>query len=327
MLKFILRRLINLIPTLLGVTIVVFSAIHLAPGDPITLMAGEEASEETIQIITRHYGLDQPLHIQYFRWIGNVVQGNFGTSIRQGRPVAELILGRLPASIELAIVGIFIGTIIAIPLGILAATKRGTWVDIGSMVAALTGVSIPNFWMGLLLLTFVALPFAYFPLYGRDAGLFSGLLHFFSTGSLREFYDGIRYLILPSITLGTAGAAVVTRLTRSSLLDVLKQDYITTARAKGLSERVVIYKHALKNALMPVVTVIGLRLAATMGGAIVTEVVFSWPGVGRLIVDAISWRDFPVVQAGVLMIAMLFTGVNLIVDVSYGFLNPKIRFD
>lgn len=327
MLKFILRRLINLIPTLLGVTVVVFSAIHLAPGDPITLMAGEEASQETIELITQHYGLDQPLHTQYIRWLGNVLQGNFGTSLRQGRPVSELIMGRLSASIELAILAIIIGTVIAVPLGILAATKHRTWLDVGSMVVSLTGVSMPNFWLGLLLLTFVALPISYFPLFGRDAGLWTGLMSFFRTGSLQEFFDGIRYLILPSVTLGTAGAAIVTRLTRSSLLDVLRQDYILTARAKGLKERVVIYKHALKNALLPVITVIGLRLAATMGGAIVTEVVFSWPGVGRLIVEAISWRDFPVVQAGVLMIAVLFTGVNLIVDLSYGFLNPKIRFD
>ncbi len=327
MTKFIIRRFINIVPALLGVSIIVFSAIHLAPGDPISLMAGEEASEETIQLIISQYGLDQPFHVQYFQWIGNALQGDFGTSIRFGRPVADLILGRLPASIELAFTAIVIGTLIAVPLGVLAAVKHSTWLDLSSMFVALIGVSIPNFWLGLMLLTFIALPIAFFPMFGREAGLWEGIVSFFSTGSLEVFLNGIRYLILPAIALGTAGGALVTRLTRSSLLEVLRQDYIYTARAKGLKESVVIYKHALKNAMMPVITVIGLRLGATIGGAIVTEVVFSWPGVGRLIVDGIGWRDFPLVQAGVLLIAILFAFVNLIVDLSYGFLNPKIRYE
>ncbi len=327
MTRYIIRRLINLIPVLIGVSIIVFSTIHLAPGDPVFLMAGEGASEETIQLIRQQYGLDEPLYVQYFTWISDVLQGDFGISLRQRQPVASLILGRLPASIELALVSIIIGTIIAIPLGILGAVKHKSLFDGGSMLVALAGISIPNFWLGLLLLTFVALPLGFFPLFGRGAGLGEGIAHFFSTGSLGVFWEGVRYLILPSITLGTAGAALATRLTRSTLLEVLKQDYIVTARAKGLSERIIIYKHALKNAMLPVITVIGLRLGVTIGGAVVTEVVFAWPGVGRLIVDAISWRDFPVVQAGVLMLALLFVLLNLAVDISYGLINPKIQYE
>lgn len=327
MTRYVIRRLLNLIPVLIGVSIIVFSTIHLAPGDPVFLMAGEGATEETRQLIRAQYGLDQPLHIQYFRWISGAIQGDFGTSIRQRQPVANLIMGRLPASIELALVSIILGTIIAIPLGILGAVKHKSLFDGGSMVVALAGISIPNFWLGLLLLTFVALPSSFFPLFGRGAGLGEGVAHFFSTGNLEVLYEGIRYLILPSITLGTAGAALSTRLTRSTLLEVLKQDYITTARAKGLSERKIIYKHALKNAMLPVITVIGLRLGVTIGGAVVTEVVFAWPGVGRLIVDAIRWRDFPVVQAGVLMLAALFVLLNLAVDISYGLINPKIQYE
>lgn len=325
--KYIIRRLINMIPALLGVSIIVFSVIHLAPGDPITLMAGEDASEETIRRIISQYGLDQPLRVQYMQWMGSVLTGDFGTSLRFNRPVVELLVGRLPASIELALVSIIVGTIIAVPLGIIAASKHNSLLDLGSMFVALIGISIPNFWLGLLLLTFLGLPFAFFPLFGREAGLAEGIVQIFRAGDFSTFLTSIRHLILPSIALGTAGGALVTRLTRSSLLEVLRQDYIQTARAKGLTERVVVYKHALKNALMPVVTVIGLRLGATIGGAIVTEVVFSWPGVGRLIVDAIGWRDFPLVQAGVLLIAIMFSFLNLLVDISYGFFNPKIRYE
>ncbi len=325
--KYIIRRILNLIPVLVGVSIIVFMMVHISPGDPIRIMLGEDASPEEVERLREVYGLDQPLHIQYGRWVGNVLQGDLGTSIRRGRPVTGLILGRLGATMELAVVSLLLATLISIPLGVIAAIKQNSWVDFFSMVLALLGVSMPPFWIGLMLLIYIALHVDFFPIFGRGLAMVEAVRYLFAEGSFAGFYESIRYLILPAISLGTAGAAVLTRLTRSSMLDVLREDYIRTARSKGLRERVVVFKHAFRNALLPVVTIWGLQLGFLMGGAVITETVFAWPGVGRLIVDAINQRDFPIVQAGTLMLAVVFSVVNLLVDLSYAYLDPRIRYD
>jgi len=325
--KYIVRRILNLIPVLVGVSLIVFMMVHISPGDPVRIMLGEDASPEEVERLREVYGLDQPLHIQYGRWVGNVVQGDLGTSIRRGRPVTGLILGRLGATMELAVVSLLLATLISIPLGVIAAIKQDSWVDFFSMVLALLGVSMPPFWIGLMLLIYIALHVDFFPLFGRGLAMGEAIQYLFAEGSFAGFYESIRYLILPAISLGTAGAAVLTRLTRSSMLDVLREDYIRTARSKGLRERVVVFKHAFRNALLPVVTIWGLQLGFLMGGAVITETVFAWPGVGRLIVDAINQRDFPIVQAGTLMLAVVFSVVNLLVDLSYAYLDPRIRYD
>lgn len=325
--KYIIRRLLLLILILLGVSIIVFMLVHLAPGDPIRILLGEQATPTEVERLRSVYGLDRPLPVQYFSWLGNALQGDLGTSLRQGRPVTELLFDRFGATIELAFAGILISLILAIPLGILAAVKQSTWIDFSTMIFALLGVSMPGFWVGLMLLTHVALPIEYFPLFGRDASLFNGIIGIFTTGSFATINDAIRYLILPAFSLGILQTSLLTRLTRSSMLEVLKADYIRTARSKGLSEKFVIFKHALRNALLPVVTVLGIRLGALLGGSVIIETVFAWPGVGRLIYNSISQRDFPIVQAGTLMLAVAFSMANLLVDISYAYLNPKIRYD
>ncbi len=321
--KFIIRRFLNIIPTILGVSLVVFFMIHLAPGDPVTLMVGEDASLADIERIQAQYGFDQPLHIQYMRWFGNAIQGDFGMSIRQNRTVAGLILERAGATIELAFMAMFIAILISVPLGVLSAIRRGSWIDLLAMTAALISISMPRFWVGLMLLIYIGLNFDFFPLFGREASLFVGIFSL----NWQDVVLGFRHLILPALALGTAATALQTRLMRSSMLEVLQQDYVRTAKAKGLSDRVVIFKHALRNAMLPVVTIVGLQFGYLLGGAVVVETVFSWPGMARLIINAVSQRDFPIVQAGTLLVAITFALINLLVDISYGFLNPKIRYD
>ena len=325
--KYIIRRLLYLILILIGVSLIVFMLVHLAPGDPVRIMLGEDASPAEVERLRENYGLDQPLHIQYFRWAGNVLQGDLGTSIRQRRPVTELIFARMPATFELALMGMLFSIIVAIPLGIIAAIKQSTWVDFSTMILALIGVSMPSFWIGLMLLTHLALRVDILPLFGRGPSLFVGISSIFTTGSFLTLINSLRFLILPAISLGIIQTALLTRLTRSSMLDVLRADYIRTARSKGLGERVVVTRHALRNALLPVVTVLGIRLGAMLGGSIIIETVFAWPGVGRLIYNAISQRDFPIVQAGTLLLAVAFSLANLLVDISYAYLNPRIRYD
>jgi len=327
MFKYIIRRLLQLVPVIIGISIVVFMIVHLAPGDPILMMLGEDATPEDYARLQRIYGFDRPIHEQYLRWAGNALQGNLGVSIRQGAPVSTLIYSRLPATIELAFVSVVLAVLLGVPLGVLAAIKRQTPVDFFSMIVALLGVSMPGFWVALMLLTYVALNVGWIPMFGRGGSIFNGFWQLITTFDGSELYDGLRYVMLPAISIGTAMMAIITRLTRSSLLEILGRDYIRTARAKGLTERVVVFKHGLRNALLPVVTVVGIQFGAMLGGAVITETVFAWPGAGRLIVNAIQQRDFPIVQGGVLMMALIFTLVNLTVDLSYAVLNPRIRYD
>jgi peptide/nickel transport system permease protein len=310
MLVYILRRIVLMVFILLGVSVITFSMMHLVPGDPAEMIAlaryGELVTPETIELVRVELGLDQSVFVQYFHWLADALQGNLGYSFRTDRPVLDEILTRLPATIQLAIAGMLVALVIAIPVGVISATRQYSAVDSISMLGALLGVSMPNFWLGLLLIMFFSVHLGWLPVFGRG---------------------GIEHLILPAITLGTGMAAITTRLVRSSMLEVLNQDYIRTARAKGLKEKVVIYKHALKNALIPVVTIVGLQFAFLLEGAVVVEVIFAWPGIGRLLVDSIFARDFTLIQGCVLYIAALFVVVNLLVDISYAYLDPKIRYE
>jgi len=302
----IVRRLISMVPIVLGVTIGVFSILHLAPGCPTTIMLGDHASPEAIEELRNRLGLDDPLHVQYFRWLSRVVTGDFGRSIHTRQLVSEMVLQRVPATVELTLTAMILSLVIAIPVGIISATKQYSIFDHAGMVGALFGVSMPVFWQGLMGILIFSFLLGWFPISGRG---------------------GLEHLILPAITLGTSQAALIARLIRSSMLEIIKQDYITTARSKGLVERIVIIKHALKNALIPVVTIVALQLPVLFGGAVITETVFAWPGMGRLIVTSIFVRDFPVVQAAVLIMAMIVILCNLVADILYIFLDPRIRYN
>ncbi len=326
MLKYIVRRLFSLVFILLGVSIIVFMLVHLAPGDPVRIMLGEDATEADVERLNRIYGFDRPLPVQYFIWLGNALRGDLGTGIRSQLPVTLLIMERMPATIEMAVWSLVLAIGVGIPLGVLSAVRRNSWVDFGSMFAALIGVAAPNFWVGLILLSQIALHVPWLPIGSRGPSFPDALIAIVTRLDFVVFWDHFRYVLLPALALGTSIMALITRLTRSSLLEVLNRDYVRTARAKGLRPVKVVYGHALKNALLPVITVVGVQFGALLGGAIVIEVVFAWPGVGRLIVSAISQRDFPVVQGSVLMLAIVFALVNLLVDLSYSLVNPRIRY-
>ncbi|MCL0058282.1 ABC transporter permease [Dehalococcoidia bacterium] len=305
--QYVLRRLILTIPVLIGVSLLVFAMVRLVPGCPAVAIAGVHATPEFVEQVRRDLGLDRPLHTQYFIFVGNLLRGDLGVSTRTGRPAATEIWDKFPNTVELAMASTLVASVIGIIAGVISATRQHSIFDSGSMLVALFGVSVPVFWLGLVLMLLFAVTLDWLPAGGRGGT--------------------IEYLILPAITLGAASAAIIARMTRSSMLEVLRQDFITTARAKGLRERIVTYKHALKNALIPVVTIIGLQSGILLGGAVLTETVFAWPGVGRLMVDSIMARDFPVVQGAVLLFAVCFVFVNLFVDVLYSFLDPRIRYE
>lgn len=306
MLMFIFRRILQLIPVLFGVVFVVFLIRQMVPGDPALLIAGEGASKETVEQIRHQLGLDKPFIIQYFSYIGNILQGDFGVSIRSNRPVLDEVLIRLPITIELALCSIVITVVIGMIAGIISATKQYSWTDVSIMIIALLGVSLPSFWFGLMLIFYFSVQIQIFPVSGWGTWM---------------------HMVLPALTLGASGAAIVARMTRSSMLDVIRQDYIRTARAKGVKERVVIYKHALRNALIPVITVVGLQFGALLGGTVLVESVFAINGLGRLIVDAIRMRDLPMLQGGVLIASVIFVLVNLIVDILYRYFNKRIELN
>ncbi|MFC3041209.1 ABC transporter permease [Virgibacillus xinjiangensis] len=317
MFKFIIRRLIQIIPVLIGVSIIVFSLMHLIPGDPAQIMAGESAPEETVENIRERLGLNEPLPVQYLKYVGDAVQGDLGNSLRSGRDVTEEIGARFWVTVELAIYSTILSIFMGLIAGIVSATKRYSFADTFLMIVALFGLSMPNFWLGLMLIQWFSIGIdmpAWVP--------FDSTSWFPASG-----WGNVSQIWLPVITLGTAGAAVIARMTRSSMLDVIGQDYIRTARAKGVKERVVTYRHALKNALIPVVTVTGLQFGTLLGGTVLTETVFAINGMGRLIIDSINARDFPVVQGTILVVALLFVIVNLLVDITYQFLNKRIDLE
>jgi len=311
--RYILRRLVLMIPVAFLVTIIAFSLLRLAPGDPVLAFAGEERDPQSLNEIRRSLGLDQPLPMQYLAWLGHAVRGDFGRSIRTRQRVSEAIIERLPATLELTAVALIFSVTTATIVGIMSAVRRNSALDLLATDITIAGVSLPNFFLGLLLILF-----------------FSLVLRLFPPGGYSPFIvdppENIRRLVLPVITLSAATLAINMRQIRSSLLDVFGQDYIRTARSKGLSEDSVIIRHALKNGLIPVVTLIGLQIGALIEGAVITEQIFSWPGVGRLVVDSINGRDYPVVQAIVLISALSFMFSTLMVDILYAFLDPRISF-
>ena len=306
MLKFIVRRLLQLVPVLIGVTFLVFIMLHITPGDPAEVLAGEGATVETIENINERLGLNEPLHQQYLSFLSNAVQFDFGTSWRTGREVSSEIAPRFFVTLELAIYSTILSVFLGVIAGVISAVRRYSLTDVTIMLVALFGLSMPNFWLGLMLMQWFAVKLDWLPATGWGSG---------------------SQVILPVIALGTAGAAIIARMTRSSMLEIISQDYIRTARAKGVTEKVVIYRHALRNAMLPVVTVVGLQFGYLLGGAVLTETVFAINGLGRLVVDRIASRDFPVIQASILGIASLFVFLNGLVDFSYRILNKRIDLD
>jgi ABC-type dipeptide/oligopeptide/nickel transport system permease component len=306
MLRYLLRRLLLTIPVLLGVATLVFALIHLVPGDPAQSMLGEGASPQEVTALRHSLGLDRPLLSQYAAFLSGVARGDLGTSFRYGTPVAREIGARLYRTAQLAVAAMAVAICIAIPLGILAAVFRGTAVDYAAMTFALAGISMPNFWLGPLLAILFAVKLGWLPVAG--------------TGS-------VGHLVLPAITLGAALAAILARMTRASLLEELRELYLTAARARGLSRTRAILVHAFRNSLIPIVTIVGLQFGAVLTGTIITETIFAWPGVGRLLIQSINFRDYPLVQGCILFISFTYVFVNLLTDLTYGFLDPRIRFD
>ena len=315
MVSYLGRRVVTVfLPTLLGISILVFGAMHAIPGSFVDVMigVGPDVSDEQREAIARSYGLDRPLPVQYAVWLGNALRGDFGTSLRTGEPVGELILDRLPATVELAFLATLVSLLVAIPAGLVSAVRRNGVVDAVARIVALIGLSIPNFLLGTLLILFVSLRWPVLPTTGFEP-LGDGL------------GDNLRSLVLPTISLGALLAASIMRMTRSALLEELRKDYLTTARAKGLSGRAVVLGHALRNALVPVVTVVGIQTGYLLGGTVIVEQLFAIPGVGRLALDAVLQRDYPLVQGTTLFIAGSFVLVNLLTDAIYGLIDPRIR--
>lgn len=312
MLKFILRRILVAIPTLLLVSILVFALLKLLPGDPATALAGQEPDPAVIEFLRAKYGLDQPLPVQYFKWLSDIVQGDFGLSVRTRLPIGEMILQKLPVTLQLSLQAMVIALVIGIPAGVFAAMKRGTPVDYLISLLGLGGLSIPSFWLGIMLILLFAVSLGWLPS--------GGYVSFFDSP-----IDNLRYTLLPSIVLGTAAAAIVMRHTRSSMITTLKQDYVRTARAKGLREGIVVRRHALRNGLIPVVTTSTLHLGELLSGAVLTEQVFGIPGFGKMIVDGVFSRDYAVVQAVVICSAVMFMVLTLIADIAYVILSPRLR--
>ena len=309
MYKYILKRLVMLIPVIIGVTFIVFFILNLAPGDPAAIILGDQATAEALAMKREELGLNDPLLVRYFNYMLGVFQGDLGTSYKNSIPVWNQVIERFPNTAILAVCGIFIALVIGIPVGILSAKKQYSALDNISMVLALVGVSMPNFWSGLLLVMLFSLALGWLPSQGMGTG----------------FVPLLKSLVLPSFTLGINSCAMVARMTRSSMLEVIRQDYIYTARAKGVDEKKITTRHMLRNALIPIITAVGLQFGTLLGGAMLAETVFSWPGLGRLMVDSIKSRDIPMVLGCVIFLATMFTVVNLLVDIIYAFVDPRIK--
>ena len=331
--QFVVRRLLSLIPVLLGVSIGVFSLIRLIPGDPVIVMLGERARPADIERLREEMGFNRPIVVQYLEWMGHVLRGDLGTSIINRTAVMDELKYRLSATVEMIVVGMIIGLVVGVSLGILSALRRNSWIDLVATAGALLGVSMPIYWLALILIYALAVNRQIFPPSARlDVNLnvvrHTGfmLIDTLLMGDFRLFLNAVWHLILPSFVLSTVVLPILARLTRASMLEVMRQDYVRTAEAKGLQPRVVIVRHALKNALLPIVTVVGLQLGGLLGGALLTETIFSWPGMGLWTYRAILSRDYPIVQGAVLVSATIYVVVNLVVDISYAYLDPRIRY-
>lgn len=332
MLKYIIKRLILLLPVLIGVSITVFVVMHVFTHDPAATILGEHATAEKIAKLQQELGLNDPLYVQYWNFFKGAIRGDLGSSLITKTSVAKEILTRFPATIELAVAAIIIASVLGISIGVISAVKQNTALDYVSMITALIGVSMPIFWLGLVLIVIFSVTLHWLPVAGRiQIGMepehITGfyLIDSLVTGNMDALRSWLQHIILPGVALGSYSMAIIARMTRSTMLEVIGQDYIRTARAKGLFEMKVIIKHALRNTLIPVTTVIGLQLGSLLGGAVLTETVFSWPGIGSYTIDAILKADYPVVQGAVMIIATVFVLVNLIVDLLYGYLDPRIK--
>lgn len=333
MLKYILKRLLLLIPVLVGVSILVFLVMHVFTADPAANILGQHATQEQMARLREQLGFNKPLYVQYWDFLKGAFTGNFGDSLITKTSVWSEVMARFPATVELALFSIVLASIFGILMGVISAVKQNTVVDYATMVAALAGVSMPIFWLGLLLILLFSVTLHWLPVSGRiDIGMepvkVTGLyiLDSIITGNMPALKSSITHIILPGVALASYSTAIIARMTRSTMLEIVKQDYIRTARSKGLFENTVILSHALKNAMIPIITVIGLQLGSLLGGAVLTETVFSWPGVGKYVVDAILKSDYPVVQGSVLILAAVFVMVNLIVDLIYAVLDPRIKY-
>ena len=314
--RYLARRLLLLVPVLAGVSVVIFMVLHLSPGDPVEIMLGSQATQEDRARLRAELGLDQPLHVQYGRWLGHVARGDLGRSLWMKRPVLDEVLGRFKATLVLTGTALLLSSLAGVALGVASATRPNSALDRLSAVASLFGASMPTFWLGIVLMVVFALWLGWLPA--------SGMYAAYGGGDLRDL---LAHLVLPAVTLAAASVTIIARLTRATMLETLGQDYIRTARAKGVVERAVVLRHGLKNALIPIVTVVGVQAGYLLGGAVLTETVFAWPGVGTLMVQGILARDFPLVQGCVLVVALSFVLVNLAVDLLYAWLDPRIRYE
>ena len=311
--RYVVRRLLQAVVVMLGVSIVVFALVHLVPGDPIRTAMGTRFDQQTYELLRARHGFDEPLYVQYFTWLASAVTGDLGVSFRSGRPVTTVLLGRLPATLSLAFAAIVVALLIALPLGIVSAVRQGRASDYIATALSQVGISIPDFWMAIMFILLFSLTLGWLPATGY-APLSEDPLTW------------LRHVTMPAVTLGVVSGSVITRFVRSSMLEAMSQDYTQTARAKGLAERVVVRRHVIKNALIPVVTVTGLQLAFLLGGVIVVEFIFAWPGLGQLLLIAVQSRDYTVLQGAVLLFALIFLIINLVIDLLYAWLDPRIKY-
>lgn len=333
MLNYTIRRVLTLIPVLFGMTLLVFFMIRAIPGDPARVILGQQATPEAIARLTESLGLNQPWFIQYFEYIKGLLSGDLGESLRTSSPIANEIWNYFAATAELSLVAIIIAIFVGVNAGIVSAWFQNSWFDYTAMVVALIGLSIPVFWLGLMEQWAFSLQLDWLPPTGREnvRNPVDPITHFYLIDTLLQgrwdqFWEVVKHLILPAATLATIPMAIIARITRSSMLEVMRSDFIRTARAKGMSMFWVVYKHGLKNAIIPILTIIGLQMGLLLGGAILTETIFGWPGIGRYIFDAILFRDYPVIQSGILIIAIIFVLINLIIDLLYAFIDPRIKY-
>jgi ABC-type dipeptide/oligopeptide/nickel transport system permease component len=332
LLKYIIRKLLLLMPVLFGVTLATFMVMHLFTTDPTEMILGQHATTQRVEALREELGLNKPIYVQFGDYLSNALQGDLGKSVITKTSITDELMRRFPATVELALTAIFIATIMGILLGVISAVKQNSIYDYGTMVTALMGVSMPIFWLGLMMIILFSVILGWLPASGRIGigmqpetitGLY--LVDALLTGDMGAFINAFEHLIMPALALGSYSTAIIARMTRATMLETIRQDYIRTARAKGLTEKVVIFKHALRNALIPVVTVIGLQMGALLGGAVLTETVFSWPGIGSYLVEGIMVSDYPRVQGAVLLVGTIFVLVNLLVDVLYSYLDPRIQ--
>jgi len=330
---YLIRRLIGTLPVLLLISLLVFLLIQAAPGDPTLMLLGEETTEADIAEARRRWGLDQPVYVQYLKFIANTAAGDLGRSFRFAEPVSEVILMRLPATVELASFAIVIAVGLAIPLGVWAGSKPNSWIDNAGTSFGLFGISMPNFWLGIMLILLFAGVFHIFPSAGRSTYGVAGPREtgfYFLDSLLQGNWEGVRdafsHIVLPALALGTNGVGILMRVTRSAVLEVLHEDYIRTARAKGLGEQWVLWRHGLRNALIPIITVVGLELGTLLSGSIIVETVFAWPGIGSLLITGVNARDYPLVTGLVLMYTIAFVTINLVIDAVYAIVDPRIRY-